>query len=667
MKIVQIGAVRQSADRRVGVRLRYGRIRPACGDLVLTGRNHTQCNGPIQNSCGRRSLTWILGLTALVVGGLAIGGFVLPDGWQRSNAAQNCDDPQANVVTQPAPETDPDEERPAEISKIAQPATAPVNTWPGIDDSTTLAPSPGGPVGELVNLIDRRIDERLKRENLVSSAPATDAEFHRRVYLDLHGRIPPYEKTIAFLHDRDVNKRARLVDELLDHESFGKHFATIWADLLIKRDADTNRNLNAEPFIDWLAKQFNENRGWDAIVSELISASGKVGEHPATFFTVANQDNNAPAPAKLVAATTNLFMGLQLQCAECHVHPTVDSWTQQDFWGMAAFFGHVQFERTGDKAPRAPISAVKEVARQAEPKGKVGQKLGIKAIATGDSIPIPDPTDAKKTTGTAKAKFFEAAGPANLGTQTPFRPKLAAWLTAPDNRYFARASVNRLWAHLFAKGIIDPVEDMGPASTASHPELLDELASAFVAQKFDTKHLLRAYCNSQAYNRTSKPTDGNRDDESFLSHMPIKVIGARELLDSLTIATGNRPSREAGRAPREKGPAKGVQAPATGVRFFDNREYEDSVLEFSYGIPQMLKQMNTGMTNNVNVANRFGRTGREPAEVIVDLYVAILARRPRGNELDRLVPFVEHRSDRSAAYQDIAWALLNSAEFVSNH
>jgi hypothetical protein len=400
----------------------------------------------------------------------------------------------------------------------------------------------------------------------------------------------------------------------------------------------------------------------------MITASGNVESAPQTLFILANQDNFQVSPAKLVGSTANLFMGLQLQCAECHVHPTTDAWKPDDFWSLAAFFGHTVFERDDPKVARGPVVAVREVARKAEPKGKAA-KMGAKAIPPTDTIAIPDPTDAKKTIGTARARLFESDRPANLGSNVPYRPRLAAWLTAPDNKYFARATVNRFWAHLFARGLIHPVEDMGPDSVASHPELLDALAGEFAASGFDVKFLLRAYCNSDAYHRTSRPTSANADDETLLSRMPIKVIGARELLASLQVATDSRApalSRDQAKALRkEMAKNKGLNAPAGGVRFFDKREYEDEVTDFSYGIPQMLKLMNTPLTNAGATVARLGKPNRDRADVVVDLYLAALTRKPTERELDRLLAYLDQKP--ATGYADIFWSLLNCAEFVSNH
>lgn len=602
-------------------------------------------------------VTWILSLGAVAVIGFTVGGFVLPKSMDRlppAPAAVTIESPVPTIevaIVSTHPEESEVDSRPATRSReFADPTTPPLRQV--------------GKPYELAAAIDEHVDAALAKAAIKPSPLATDAEFLRRASLDLTGKVPSYERVKSFLNDNDPHKRSKLVDELLASGDFGKHLANIWADMLVKRDTDTNRGLRAEPFVNWLAAQFNDHARWDAIVRDLITASGKVEDTPQTFFILANQDNNQVSPSKLTAATANLFMGLQLQCAECHVHPTVEAWKQDDFWGMAAFFGHVKFEREEGKIPRAPIIGVQEVGKQPEPKGKLA-KLGGKAIPATDVIAIPDPTDAKKTTGTAKARVFEASQPANLGTRIPYRPKLAEWLTSQENAYFARAAVNRFWAHLFAKGLIHPVEDMGPYSKCSHDELLTLLAKEFAANQFDIKYLLRAYCNTQAYNRTSKPTADNAEDETLLSHMPVKIIGARELLDSVQLVTAKAAPREMLRF-REKIAPKGVTAPATGVRFFDQREYEDETTDFSYGIPQLLKQMNTGMTNAYGPVTRFAKPGRDFEDVVYDLYLTVLGRPPRPAELDRLEAFAD-QGDRGKRYQDIFWAMLNTAEFVSNH
>jgi hypothetical protein len=314
----------------------------------------------------------------------------------------------------------------------------------------------------------------------------------------------------------------------------------------------------------------------------------------------------------------------------------------------------------------APVT-LEEVERKAPPRGPAAKKAGEKAIAPGAVIPIPDPTDNKKTVGTARAKFF--AGPMPMLRGVPYRPALADWLTSAKNPYFAPAAVNRLWAHLFARGLVHPVEEMHPDNAPSHPAVLKQLSAAFVKHGHDLKFVLRAVCNTRAYQRTSRPLTENAEDDKRLSHMPVKVIGAHELLASLATATGFRERESPSRQPMR--PMAGPRRPAGPVslaRFFDTREYDDDPTEFAFGVPQVLKLMNTGLTNRAaDAAARVAKaSGGDRYRVIEDLYLTALTRRPRPEELERLGAYVAKKGEPEG-YAGVLWALLNSAEFVSNH
>lgn len=513
-------------------------------------------------------------------------------------------------------------------------------------------------------VIDAEIDRALATAGIVSSPRADDAEFLRRVHFDLVGTIPTLERVKQFLADDDSNKRAKLIDDLLADPRFGRHLAEQWADLLIKRDFDANRNLQTEPFIDWLAGRINSDTGWDAIVRAMITVNGPADENPAALFVLANQDMFQPSPAKLAGATTNLFMGVSLHCAECHEHPTIPGWTQQDFWGMAAFFGHLRLDREGmapaAKNPNPPTLV--EVDRQSAPRGRLAKKNGERAIAPGATIAIPDPTDDKKTIGVAPAKFFGGAAP-KLNS-VPYRPALASWLTAPDNGLFAQATVNRVWAQMFARGLIHPIEEAHDGNPPSHPAILQLLADELVRSEFELKAVFRAICNSDAYQRTSRPSEGNADDVTLLSHLPVKMLGSRALLASIATITGvTEKAPEVGRRPV---PPVKRPPPFSAQRFFDAREYDDDATEYSFGVPQMLKQMNTSLTlRSRELANRIAKANAGDRDATIhDIYLTILCRPPRTAELERMRDFAARSPDGLAG---IAWALMNSAEFVSNH
>lgn len=581
-----------------------------------------------------------------------IGGFLLPGAPPlRLAPAQppTIPEPVAPVavetpsptVAPPAPEAEeppPSNRRPDELPAVPPPA-------------------PSG----LAARIDREIAAALASAGISASPISSDAEFLRRVYLDLTGHIPTRDRTVAFLDSTDPLKRSKLIDELLASPEYGRHFAQIWADVLVKRDFDNNKNLSTDAFVGWLADQFNQNRGWDRIVADLITADGKQADRPQTFFILANQDNNQPSPSKLAGASANLFLGVPLQCAECHQHPYVKEWGVKDFWGMAAFFGKTKLQRDGPaKGNKAngPATVVEAVAR---PAGKGPRVRGAGKPPAGATIAVPDPTDPRKTIDVVPAKFFEGDKP-SLSPSAPYRPHLAAWLASSQNRWFAPAAVNRIWAHFFARGLVHPIEDMTPANRPSHPALLTALADEFTTSGHDLKHLIRAVCNSQTYQRSSRPLPANREDETLYSRQAVKVFGARELLDSLAVATGKPRDRDG------NGGGRRNNAPASGVRFFDTREVDDDPTEYSYGIPQVLRLMNSNLTSSTTeVAARLSRSTGGRGKVIEEIYLTALSRRPRPDELQKMSAHVERQSDPVKGYAGVFWALLNSAEFVSNH
>jgi hypothetical protein len=617
----------------------------------------------------------LLGMACLSV---AVGAFVLPAllSSRRDEPVQQQPEQAVVVIEAEEIETAPTPEpartvRPVStVSAVPAGPTRSVSASPSVVDPPTVPPqlpSEGGAYA-LARRITREVNDKLAESKLPASPLASDAEFVRRAHLDIIGRIPTRQRVVAFLEDRDPLKRAKLIDELLASPEYGRHFARIWADILVKRDFDNNKNLRTDAFVTWLAGRFNGNAGWDQIVREMIVATGEEGAAPQTFFILAHQDNRQPSPAKLTGAVGNLFMGIQIHCAECHQHPATAQWGMNDFWGMAAFFAHTRAERgqaAKGKRPNGPAT-IREVEQMLAPKNKKGMKKGP-TIRPGLVVNVPDPNDPRKVIRTARGKFFESKQPP-AAARVPYRPHLARWLTAAENRYFAPAAVNRLWAHFFARGLVHPIEDMNPKNSATHPALLREMSNAFVKSQYDLKDLIRAICNSEAYWRTSRPLPDNASDDQLYSHMPVKVVEARVLLDSLGVVTGQR-AREA--APKGKQGARSLtgQGGDPLVRFFDTREYDDDPTEFSYGIPQLLRLMNTRLTAastavaRTIVSENKGNTDR----VLDDLYLTALSRRPTPRERERIRAYLARNSDPVQGPAGVLWALLNCAEFVSNH
>lgn len=488
----------------------------------------------------------------------------------------------------------------------------------------------GPDAAELAGLIDRHIENRLEAEGVPAAEPAGDAEFLRRVYLDLHGVVPTSEQAARFLADTRPDRRARLVDALLADPRYGEYLADVWQGYLVSPLAD-DRRVRADQFRKWLAGRFN-TQTWDRIATEILTATGKMDENPAVVYLI---EGRLPRTIPdLTDLTSRYFLGVRLSCAQCHDHPFV-AWKQQDFWGMAAFFTQVQ-------TPNRP---------------KLIYQAGIKDYPeiTLDSLKdgAPDGFLSRPPT------FLGGGAPADKRTTS--RAALAAWLTSSDNPYFARAMANRTWWRLFGSGLVNPVDDMHEANPPSHPELLDLLARRFAESNFDHKFLTRAIVSSRAYQRTSQPGNATIDQAALFGRMPVKVLSAGQLYDSLTAILGT-PSRKRGAGPQ-------ADARTEFVEFFSDDGDPDPT-EYRRGIPHLLRQMNSDQFAGRNLAAlvaRLAGPGRSADDVTGDLFLTILSRRPTADEQKLFRDHATRTGSVEKAARELAWALLMTSEFSLNH
>jgi hypothetical protein len=558
-----------------------------------------------------------LALFALTAGfAVLVGDFTISDAQEKpeKKRKKKVDPPAKPAAVAPA---DPAPARPA-------PAAKPVPGAPG----TPAAKDPAA----LAKVIDAGVARKLAEAKLSASGLCSDEEFLRRAYLDITGVIPTAEKAKAFLDDRSPDKRAKLLDELLADPNYGRRMADIWTAKLFPRESN-NRFVLKEPLYKWLEEQFNKNTAWDQFVTSLVTATGTVAENPATTYFVANR-----AVDKLTDTTAQHFLGIQLQCAQCHNHPFT-SWKQTEYWGMAAFYSKV---RSGN--PKNPKKGDNSQIGVTEGNVKTKQK---------DFFP--------ESAKNVPPKFLGGDAP-GLGDADPYRPALAKWMTAPDNPFFARAMVNRTWAHLFGRGFVHPVDDMMPENEPSHPELLDALARHVATTGgFDLKYLIKAICLSDAYQRSSKPSGDNKDDKALFSHMAVKVLSPEQLYDSLAQVTG----AARGDNERVKGGKKGgrVGGREQFVTFFLAGAESTSPIDYEAGIPQALKLMNSPVANNPAAVRAITGPQAKPEEAIERIYLTALSRRPTAEEMKSLTAYVG-RVGANTAYGDILWAVLNSSEFT---
>ncbi len=518
------------------------------------------------------------------------------------------------------------------------------------------APDPNKPASDVEKLtaaIDRLIAQRWADTGTEPAPIADDAEFLRRVYLDLAGRIPSVEEARTFLRDGRSDKRARLVEQLLGSSRYVAHFTTVWRMLLLPEAGNNFQvRLQQPSFEAWLKQLVARNAGYDEMARELITMPLKKGEEIELFLGASGPTPMAFYAAKefkpenLAASTARVFLGINVECAQCHNHPFAE-WKREQFWGYAAFFAGIKSRRTQDLL------------------------LPEKELPDKRELVIPG------TERVAQALFLDGSEPLWKSKSTN-RGTLAEWMTGPNNPYFARAAVNRLWAHLLGTGLIDPVDEMvGGEHRPSHPELLDLLAGEFIAHRFDVKFLIRAITLSRPYQLTSAAA-GQREAPAreLFARMPLRGLTAEQIFDSVAMATGYRDS---GGGDDLLSSIFGSKRSARSEFLTRFASQPERATEAQTSILQALSLMNgkvveaaTSLDKSETLAAIVETPFIRTEERIETLYLATLSRQPVEKEICRAVKFLQDGGKRGQgsdkeALADVFWSLLNSPEFIVNH
>ncbi len=499
------------------------------------------------------------------------------------------------------------------------------------------------------DFVDRMIKEGWDEAKIKPSKVAPEPEFMRRAYLDVLGRVPNIQEATAYLESRDAGKRAKLVEYLLAHPDYAKNFGNIWTVSLIGRQRQ-ERQVDRPALSAWLRRQFADNRPWDKVAYELITAKGSNKDNGAVNFTLAHMESGA---VPLTSTTTRVFLGQQIQCTQCHDHPSND-WKQADFWGVNAFFKGLT-----QKTVRKENAAGLEVDDYTELSQRIPEDPFVyfdKRNAVRGAVP-PTFLDGRKI---------------NLNSEADRRVEFAKFVTEPTNANFPKSIVNRMWAHFLGRGFVSPVDDFGPHNPPSHPELLDKLAEEFQASGYDIKKLVRRIMETQAYNQTSVTTPNNEKDDTLFSHVGLKPMSPEQLFDSLLTATSAH--KAGGGADSEKRRDAWL---GQFIFAFANDEGEESS-SFQGTIPQALMMMNgelmekavggkpgSFLADLLEKAQLQSRTAPE-IYVINHMYLAALARPPSARELTMARNFLNSSPDTIRIMEDLFWALLNSNEFVLN-
>lgn len=499
---------------------------------------------------------------------------------------------------------------------------------------------------EIVQQIDRTLEELWAANQVEPTAPASDEELLRRVFLDLCGRTPTVHEIRSYLADNTPGRYERLVDRLLSHRDHASHLAAIWRTFLIPEGVDLTAFGGVDAFDRWLADQFGNNEPYGRIVRGLLLAEGRLSRSgPLLFYSAAKLD-----PDLLAARSARVFLGMRLECAQCHDHP-FEPWSQEDFWGLAAFFAQISRPR-GDLNAASTVMQVRDVDH-GEVRLPQTETVVLPSFPNGDALPPPDPA-------------------ANV-PQESRRQQLAHWITAPDNPYFARATANRVWAILFGKGIVDPVDDFGTRHPPKSQPLLDLLAGRFVGTGLDLRDLLRNVALSRAYRLSSGAATADPRRTEWFAQMSVKTFTAEQVYDCMAVATMLDTASNAD--PFSFNLARAGNSDRDQfLRQF--RTPAGRSTEYLGGIPQALTLMNGTLIDNATGVTKSGLlksleapffTNRQRIEV---LYLAVLSRHPRPAEWELLEEFVNDRTSPREVrdnLSDILWALLNSAEFTMNH
>jgi hypothetical protein len=495
------------------------------------------------------------------------------------------------------------------------------------------------------NYVDKHVFAKLKMLSIPPSDVCTDQEYVRRAYLDVCGLLPTPQEVQKFLADRDPNKRARLVDELLAKPEFADFWTLKWSDVL-RSSRKAIQLKGTFVFQQWLRQHLVRNTPFDLVVRELLTASGSTfANPPANFYRIARD------PQNLAETTAQLFFGVRMQCAKCHNHP-FERWTQDDYYSTAAFFARVRQKRD-----------------EMEP-GPNPQTPGAEVIYSDRAGEVTQPRSGKQM-----APKFMGGPVAVVPPGKDRREVFAEWLTAPGNPFFARATVNRIWFHLTGRGVVDPVDDFRDSNPSANDELLEALAKDFVAGKFDVRHVIKVIMTSRTYQLSAQGNDFNKDDNKYFSHAVTKLLTAEQLLDAICTVTEvpeKFPGLPLGTRATQL-PDGEINHPFLKTFGQPARELAcECEREGESNLAQALQLIN-GPTVNEKLRNPGNRIGRLLAkktsdlEVLNELYLATLSRLPTEADVKVALGHVAKAADKRKAWEDVHWALLNAKEFLFRH
>ncbi|MAT16539.1 MAG: hypothetical protein CMJ46_14865 [Planctomyces sp.] len=493
----------------------------------------------------------------------------------------------------------------------------------------------------LAEQIDARLNTVWQNAGIEPAELTTDTEFIRRVTLDLTGLIPRVGEIYEFEENDSPTRRAELIDELLSRPRHAVHLANMWRSYLLSENIE---NLNAAQiggFEEWLRSRFRDNVPYNELVRELLLAEGSFDQvGPALYYS-----SLQVKPEELARSTSRTFLGVQIDCAQCHDHP-FDDWKQADFWSFAAFFAQL-----------SPQTGANPGMMQGAPQ--------LTDLAVGE-VTLPDQEEA------VPPRYFGESEPAEIKAPSR-RAALAEWMTNADNMLFARATVNRVWSHLFGLGIVNPPDNFSSGNPPIDEELLELIATDFVAHDFDLRYLLRELTNTRAYQLSSRqateePAEESEQKTRYFARHAIKPFTADQLYDGLVQATSQ---------PILSAAAGSFNIDPQRTQFIQKfKRTGDNQTDYQAGIPQALTLMNGGLTSRAvtikesSLLKALSAPFYTNQDRINTLFLATLSHPPEAETGTMFLEYLEAQPDAPAqqtALGHILWALLNSAEFTMNY
>ncbi|MBM4069154.1 MAG: DUF1553 domain-containing protein [Planctomycetes bacterium] len=502
---------------------------------------------------------------------------------------------------------------------------------------------------EYKSVVDRFTHQKWLELGIVPSEICSDEVFIRRAYLDLTGTLPTPMQVKSFLADGDAAKRDKLIDHLVETPEYTYLFANKWADILrVKRRNMPGAAHGTFAFHNWIREAMAKDKPYDQFAREILAATGEETHSPPTVWYKELQ-----SPQQFVDDTAQVFLGVRIGCAQCHHHP-YEKWSQDDYWGLAAFFG-----RVGRKNIQIPG--------------------GVQGAQAQTQVIFNQPAGTVTNTRTGQpAKITPLDGaPMDIPSDEDPRHKLVDWMAGPKNAFFARSVANRYWSHFFGRGIVDPIDDMRVTNPPSNPELLDSLADELVKSKFSLKHLIKVICKSRTYQLSAVPNDFNKHDKQNYARYYPRRMGAEVLFDAVSQVT-HAPAAFGGLPQDRHSPNRAIKLP--------DESFSSYFLEV-FGRPQRISACECERVNEANLAqalhllnsqevqNKLSRANgradmlaRDPrpdAEKIEELFLWSFARRPTADHLRLALEHVNrHAQNKRVAYENILWALINTKEFV---